>query len=159
MKKLILAMALFAMACGTDDSVGVGGQDAELHCRAWCDDTTGCAGAEFNASSSTGAACLSRCRGKLAEPCSEHSLAEHECITALECNDQFGDCRHHYDEYDQCRRDLDDFCDECPGDGQDAYQCFQYTGECGHDRDTARCDFYVREGRCPSVAACMADEC
>jgi hypothetical protein len=146
MRNLLLLVALVA-ACGSDTSAGVSEQEAEIHCRAWCDG--GC-GTDDNPES-----CRQSCRSALARLCGEHAKAEHDCMTALRCSDPFNDCDHHYDEGLQCYNELVEYCAQCEGTPEQESTCTRYSGECGSDLETARCEYEVRSGWCSDMECCL----
>jgi len=143
MQRLGWMMVLVA-ACGSDTSTGVSGQEAELHCRAWCDGGCG----DDGRSAET---CRRSCRYELARPCGEHTKAEHDCLTALRCSDTFNDCDHHGDEWGQCRQELIAYCEQCEGTPEQENACRNGSGECGSDPNTAECEYYVRAGVCSNA--------
>jgi hypothetical protein len=151
MRTLMLTMALLVMACGEETGPGVGGQEAELHCRAWCD-SGGC----YTGSNSP-ENCRENCRNELAEPCGGFIKAEHDCMTAMSCRDPFEDCAHHDDDHRKCLSDLRSLCGNCP-EGSDYQACFMSGGDCDATRAEADCRHLVDAGRCTDFAGCVENE-
>lgn len=153
----LLLSALVLAACGGGDTgtKRVFGQEAEAHCRAWCETEACRAGYEI-------ADCLSSCRSYLAGPCGEHTVAYQQCVRALEeCSNQFGDCDLYLRAVDECVAPINEICNNCPegtvcsmgcGGG-----CVYAGGDCNVTPYEADCRVQVDAGRCSDFAGCVAN--
>ena len=123
MRRIGLVLVLLT-AC-SESAPGVGEQEAEITCRAWCDPINTC-GEGYGEPP----ACLDRCMREAQEICGEHDHAKRLCELEMNCNDPFEDCNVHDEDRDQCLADLRTHCSEqCPE--ADQTLCFNARGDCG----------------------------
>jgi hypothetical protein len=146
MKRIGLLMVLVA-AC-SESAPGVGEQEAEITCRAWCDPINTC-GAGYG----DPPACLQSCMGEAQQVCGEHLHAKRLCELEMDCNDPFEDCKVHDQDRSKCQADISAQCaEQCPE--ADQQLCFNARGNCGLVADCAeRCpiepDYCVEnDGQC-----------
>jgi hypothetical protein len=133
----------------TGPGPGVGGEEAEVHCQAWCDVTTGCDTAWENPND-----CLLACRNDIAKPCGEHLVTYRRCVLFRACDDQ--DCEQYADAEEECHTALAEMCDACQPDPPNVENtCLGHSGSCDPDWETGLCEYRVRTGECPDVATCL----
>jgi hypothetical protein len=148
----ICVLALVLVACGGDDDTrsNVSGQEAETHCRQWCD-AGGC-----DTDYSDPAQCLQQCRYNLAFTCGEHVAAGHNCVTALGCSDPFNDCDVHLEAANECTNAVQETRRACP-EGTDPGGCNVTGGDCNARNVEAYCRFEVDAGQCTDYEGCVAN--
>jgi hypothetical protein len=123
MKRIGLVLVLVA-AC-SESAPGVGEQEAELTCRAWCDPINTC-GADYGEPPD----CLERCMREAEQICGEHHHAKRRCELEMDCNDPFEDCKVHDEGRSQCQTDIMNQCaEQCPE--ADPGLCYSTRGDCG----------------------------
>jgi hypothetical protein len=132
MKRIGLVLVLVA-GC-SESAPGVGEQEAELTCRAWCDPSNACGDGYGDPPS-----CLDKCMREADEVCGEHRHAKRGCELEMDCNDPFEDCKVHDEDRSQCQTDIRSQCaEQCPEANQSL--CFNTRGDCGLVTDCAeRC--------------------
>jgi hypothetical protein len=156
MKQIALVVCLLT-ACGS----GISGEEAGLHCSAWCDLETGCE------TGGTPASCLQDCRYNLARTCGEYVAAYQDCVRAQECNSQHSDCQVHTDAHGDCATAVAETCAACPegtveGDcsagALPCFGCYDTGGDCNATNAEGDCRRAVDASQCNDYPACVENE-
>jgi hypothetical protein len=140
---------------------GISAEEADLQCRAWCDTTTGC-NTTFEPQY-----CLLICRGDLAITCGNYTDAYQDCVTELECDDQFRDCDVHSEAQSDCVTAMLETCAACPegtvqGDcnakGSPCDGCWYTGGDCNATTAEGLCGYLVDSAQCTDFAGCVEND-
>jgi len=157
MKRIGLVVVCILAACGTETGTGVRGQEAELHCRAWCDSETGCG-------LPNPVFCMANCIRELASACGELEASIHDCMMSVNCNDERNPCGVQKETRNECLGVLAETCAACPEGtvqgncnprGESCFGCYVTGGNCNVTTAEGRCRVDVGLDLCADFGACV----